>query len=198
MRFARTVETTSIRGIAHNSQDISGRRYGRLVAQYRAGRIGTSAAWMCACDCGSQKILPTDSLRNGVRSCGCSRRTGKGSRPVYRTKHEPGKSAKRTLLKQYRGAARARGLSWELSDSEFFAITQLRCHYCGVEPSSVKAPSRNGEYRYNGVDRIDNAGGYASANVLPCCAVCNHAKHVMPYDAFVQWLDRVALHRRHQ
>lgn len=175
-----------------NIVDRTGERYGRLLVISRYGSRGTAATWLCRCDCGREHVAVSNALRSGyTKSCGCSRRTGKNSRPLYRSAHEPGHSAKRTLLKQYRGAARKRGHEWVITDDQFFELTQRPCHYCGVEPSHIKAPSRNGFYKYNGVDRKDNARGYTPDNVVSCCATCNHAKHVMSYEAFKSWIARL-------
>lgn len=54
-------------------KDITGQRFGRLVAISYAGRK-SSARWLCQCDCGNHKVVSVDHLRNGdTRSCGCLR-----------------------------------------------------------------------------------------------------------------------------
>jgi len=55
--------------------DISGRRYGRLVAIERLGFRKGEALWKCLCDCGTSRIVPLRCLRGGISSsCGCHRR----------------------------------------------------------------------------------------------------------------------------
>lgn len=55
--------------------DITGRRYGRLVAVRRAGTVGKNAQWLCRCDCGETALVALHMLRQGfTRSCGCLRR----------------------------------------------------------------------------------------------------------------------------
>ena len=56
--------------------DISGRRFGRLVAVTMIGSNHDSkAVWQCACDCGSIIERTGDVLRRGInKSCGCLRR----------------------------------------------------------------------------------------------------------------------------
>lgn len=50
----------------------AGTRFGRLVVVGRSGNIGTSAAWLCTCDCGNKKRVRGGSLRRGeIVSCGC-------------------------------------------------------------------------------------------------------------------------------
>lgn len=49
-------------------KDISGNRYGRLVAV----RMSTNAKWLFRCDCGNEKeIKRTDACTGKTRSCGC-------------------------------------------------------------------------------------------------------------------------------
>lgn len=52
--------------------DITGERFGRLVALKRVGSDGHSALWLCRCDCGNTKVVTLPHLRSGqTRSCGC-------------------------------------------------------------------------------------------------------------------------------
>jgi len=47
--------------------DLSGQRFGRLVAVSKA-----DGRWLCRCDCGGTKRVLTRHLRDGsIRSCGC-------------------------------------------------------------------------------------------------------------------------------
>lgn len=60
-------------------QDLTGRRFGRLVV---LGRV-SGARWQCRCDCGTEKTIYQSSLLAGHRqSCGCLKadnRTTSGS-----------------------------------------------------------------------------------------------------------------------
>lgn len=57
--------------------DVSGQRFGRLVAIRPTGEIrGTSAVWACRCDCGNEVDVTLASLKRKkqpTRSCGCLR-----------------------------------------------------------------------------------------------------------------------------
>lgn len=57
-----------------NTKDLTGQRFGRLVAEYptdRRDRKG-SVYWHCRCDCGNTVEVPADKLVQGeCRSCGC-------------------------------------------------------------------------------------------------------------------------------
>ena len=56
--------------------DLSGQRFGRLIAIERAYRNNNySWFWRCVCDCGKDTIVNGTRLRNGsTQSCGCLRR----------------------------------------------------------------------------------------------------------------------------
>ena len=53
--------------------DLTGRKFGKLTVVERAKNSkGGKSRWLCSCDCGKEKIVLGDSLRNGITSsCGC-------------------------------------------------------------------------------------------------------------------------------
>lgn len=52
--------------------DLSGKRFGRLIAIERQGNKGRYAAWRCICDCGNEIVTRSSRLISGnVQSCGC-------------------------------------------------------------------------------------------------------------------------------
>ena len=54
------------------AMDITGQRYGRLVAMSSLGRRGRDTYWLCACDCGASSEVRIGDLRSGnTSSCGC-------------------------------------------------------------------------------------------------------------------------------
>jgi hypothetical protein len=55
--------------------DITGQRFGRLVALQRYGQNSWgNSLWECKCDCGNTTTLPSGKLRRGhTKSCGCYR-----------------------------------------------------------------------------------------------------------------------------
>lgn len=59
--------------------DITGHRFGRLVAIERTGTSpGGQPIWLCQCDCGERAHVRSQSLREGVTSsCGCFNREQK-------------------------------------------------------------------------------------------------------------------------
>lgn len=56
-------------------RDLSGQRFGRLVALESTSLAGIGVVWKCACDCGKLKIVRSNDLFRGhTRSCGCLHR----------------------------------------------------------------------------------------------------------------------------
>lgn len=53
--------------------DLTGQRFGRLTVLSRTP-VKDRPRWNCICDCGTEKVLPTESLLGGTKSCGCFRR----------------------------------------------------------------------------------------------------------------------------
>jgi len=53
--------------------DITGQRFGKLVATKRVNKINQHGSyWLCKCDCGNECIVATGDLRSGnTKSCGC-------------------------------------------------------------------------------------------------------------------------------
>ena len=66
-------------GCFHNKEfgksrfiDLTGKRFGKLVALKRAKNRGKETFWLCQCDCGNIKEISAPRLRNGrTKSCGC-------------------------------------------------------------------------------------------------------------------------------
>lgn len=81
------------------TQDLTGQRFGRLIAIERDYTRRDSARWLCRCDCGTEKVITSSCLRTGhTQSCGCLKREGiiarstkhglttrKGRTPTYNT-----------------------------------------------------------------------------------------------------------------
>jgi hypothetical protein len=119
----------------------------------------------------------------------------KGCRPCKNARQRDPRAAHNDLLRRYKAGANrggARGLAWELTDEQFFAMTQSNCTYCGVPPVQPFVYKGEERFEYNGVDRVDSSKGYTPANCVPCCEVCNKAKRDLPLAAFEVWLRRVA------
>jgi len=105
----------------------------------------------------------------------------------------------RYALKRIKSDAAAMKREFDIPLETFAQLCHQPCHYCGRKNKnslSIKSRGKLGGYvvkdfRYNGLDRVDNSIGYTEENVVPCCAVCNRAKNSMSYDEFVEFLDEL-------
>ena len=56
------------------SLNLSGCRFGMLVALRKGESVGSQSRWICICDCGAESLVRLGNLRNGhTTSCGCKR-----------------------------------------------------------------------------------------------------------------------------
>ena len=170
--------------------DITGQKFGRLTVINQDGisKWG-DARWLCKCDCGEEKVIAGKSLRGGyTKSCGCLRREITGNK----NKLIPGLASMKNKMALYKRSAKNRGLKWNLNEEQFKKITQKDCYYCGAKPNNISGKKKyNGEYIYNGIDRVDNNKGYTIDNIVPCCRRCNTAKSNFTLQEFQDWIKRI-------
>jgi len=104
-----------------------------------------------------------------------------------------GVASMRELIIDYKRNSKKRGYSYELTNEQFEEITQKNCYYCGAKPNNIHKTRRhyNGDYIYNGLDRIDNSKGYTIDNIVPCCKICNFAKRNLTSQEFRNWIKKV-------
>lgn len=176
--------------------DLTGKRFGRLlVIKFDSVRGRRRSHWLCLCDCGKEKVAALDNLQNGkTKSCGCLRIEQATERlaKVPRITFEEGRGSCNFLWNRYKQGAKKRELEFDLSRDEFFKLTSTNCHYCGSAPRlKIKGHRNNGEYIFNGVDRIDPFIGYRTDNCVACCDICNYAKHDYSYADFQIWINNL-------
>ncbi len=169
-------------------KDQTGIISGKLTAVKFSGKYTKSgnAIWECICECGNTTLLASGHLTSKhVKSCGCA-----GSLPK-------GVSSFKRILRIYKKGAIKRKISWYLSDKNFTTLTKGNCHYCGQIPSmSIKADRANGEYIYNGIDRMNNLKAYTIKNCVSCCNQCNKAKAAIDYDDFIKWINKLITYNK--
>lgn len=168
--------------------DRIGQRYSKLIVIRQVKSVKGRTQWLCKCDCGKFTVVAARSLQyKKTRSCGCLRgeiRLLPGSDAAFNH-----------LVSAMKCSAEKRGLEWGLTKEEIKALSSQPCYYCGIEPSQVVKGSRlNGNYVYNGLDRLDNNKGYISSNVVASCKHCNYSKRARSIDEFKSWIQRIYKH----
>lgn len=185
-----------------NAAKLIGTRFTRLIVVARSSKESPTnprwkskgAFWVCHCDCGNVTIASTANLRNGhVKSCGCYQRERTSETRKAEAQQRFGLSARKRAYAVYVRNARYRNYEFEISLEQFLELSQKECYYCGAGPSNIsRNQSNNGDYIYNGLDRMDNSKGYLIDNVVPCCFTCNIAKAGKSISDFLAWIHRTA------
>lgn len=122
------------------------------------------------CDCGTEAIRHYETIAYGKSlSCGCLHGELMSERQI---KYD---SAFNKVLNRYKGSAKLRNLKFELSKDEFIEFTQLDCYYC-ESGHSLHEVTVGSDYKYNGIDRVNNDIGYIKTNCVTCCKSCNKLK----------------------
>ena len=72
LRSGQTTSCGHARGVKRRA-DITGQRFGQLVAVERVGSRNNQSLWLCKCDCGNTTVVAMSNLKDGhTTSCGCA------------------------------------------------------------------------------------------------------------------------------
>ena len=132
-----------------------------------------SRKWEAKCKCGAIRVCSPCDLERYNSCANCYDRTND-----KRFKLDEETKNLKYKLQYYKRHAKARELTWELSDNEVLTIINKNCYYCGIDFS-------------NGIDRVENSIGYTVDNVVPCCSFCNHAKKNHSKQDFINAVKRI-------
>lgn len=139
----------------------------------------------CECTCGEVKKVSLDKLRTKkTLSCGCYNKERASKRKISDSDR-----VKNSLIREYKGSAKCRSLTYSMSDNFLFSLVKKPCYYCNSEPFKPHREDQN--FLYNGLDRIDNNIGYLESNVVPCCFICNKMKGVLNEGEFMEHLNKI-------
>lgn len=185
-------------------QDLTGLKFNRLTAIKNLGKNKRNVIiWLFKCDCGKEKAILGVIVKNGyTKSCGCLGKENKGKVQTERAlRRPPGRAGADILWSELRGAARRRQKVFNLSKDDIFELCSKPCFYCNSKPSQIaevniknwgkKTTQLHGRFIYNALDRVDNNLGYVTNNVVPCCPICNFAKHTLTEERFYNWIEQI-------
>lgn len=173
----------------------SGDRFGKLVAISFSHRDAKYRHhWLFKCDCGNNKVISIanvkqyPSFKNSTTSCGCIAK----ARILA-----IGEASFNNLFSKYKRISKIKNLEFLLSKEEFRKLTQSNCSYCGANPQQIIKQTRaNGEYLYNGIDRIDSSKGYTIQNCISCCGICNKMKLDHDIEFFYNHINKIIQQRK--
>lgn len=165
--------------------DYIGRRSGKLIVieklnkRYVRPNGKSEAILLTKCECGNTHELTAGNL-NRTSSCGCSKL--RKSNQHYKNR----------VFKFYKDNAKRKVHDFELEFDELIEITQQNCRYCDCLPSNNYKLADDGfEFKYNGIDRVDNSKGYVKGNVVPCCKPCNTMKSNLTFEEFLDKIQKI-------
>jgi hypothetical protein len=174
-----------------NDSDILNIKFGKLTPFESFVKIRSKCKhtyYKCKCDCGNIVETQADKLKSGhTSSCGCFFREMSSQRALNNRKHSPQMVTIKRIFKNYSDG--------DLSIEDFIELSQKECHYCktkpyrkfnmcALQPNASEYKKQNGEFIYNGLDRIDSLKSHTKDNVVPCCYKCNKYKSDMSLEEF--------------
>jgi hypothetical protein len=167
-----------------------GDKFNRLtVVKFLGGKNG----YICQCDCGNTTKSRSSSLKSGRHaSCGCLAK----EKLALRNFKDGFVALKNEIFKNYKKAAENRGYCFDLTKEEFYNLISDKCFYCGVDPLTSWCGNKRTiidttQFKYNGVDRVDNSNGYTLENCVTACKICNNAKNTLSKESFLEWINKV-------
>jgi len=163
----------------------------KFVEKRKSGikKVRWLSYWLYRCECGKEKIIEKRSVDiNKTLSCGCLHKKNISKLPS-------GESSFNRLFGSYElSCAKKRNFEFSLTREEFRSLVVSNCHYCNEPPLRItKIKNTNGDFIYNGIDRLDNLLGYTVLNCVSCCRTCNIAKLDMTEELFYSWISKVYL-----
>lgn len=178
-------------------KDWTGQKFGRITFLRRSTTTHHAYQWEGICDCGTSVLLvPSDAKRGQTVSCGCYQKELLSKRSLDRRQYSPRISSARKVWQiSYKDG--------NITFPEFLELSQKNCHYCGIAPYRIRNPHStkasafmrdNGDFIYNGLDRVDSSKPHDLDNVVPCCKLCNQAKMNLSVREFAELISRIYHH----
>lgn len=146
-------------------EDLTGKRFGRLVVVERADTTNVSTRWKCKCDCGKDCIVLAQNLKKGhTTSCGCYREE---IRPKQQLKH----GYRHTRIYGVYGKLKDRCTNPDNPSYERYGGRGITiCDEWANDPKAFCEWAYSNGYREDAeygectIDRIDNDKGYSPDN----------------------------------
>lgn len=173
--------------------NLVGKKFGRLdvtenLGVYYRGKQ-RDILWRCRCTCGEIADVSGNALKTShTQSCGCLLQEWRNKKKGVQKPGVP----ERSVYGMYRYNAKKRQLDFKLTFENFLFLAKQDCSYCGTAPSNRQVSGTGEIFFYNGIDRIDNNGGYIEGNCVSCCDWCNTAKMNHSVATFIEKCRKIS------
>lgn len=165
--------------------DLTGKKFGRLTAQWVAGR-GTAGSgigarkfpqvnWLCSCDCGGLVTVPYSNLSSGnTKSCGCLHKELSSERL---TTHGMTGSAEQSMWAMAKIRAKRKGLRFDITIHDI--VIPETCPMLRIP--LIRATGKLNDNSPT-LDRHEAEKGYVQGNVRVISYKANRAKNNLTLD----------------
>lgn len=175
--------------------EILNHRFGKLIAVEYVGQSANQkrSLWKCKCDCGNEKIVRSDCLRQKtVTSCGClAYLTGNNSKCWGGYGEISG-----SYWGRLQSGAKKRNIEFKITIEycwDLFSKQNRKCVLSGIELSFGKM-TKNFKLKTASLDRIDSTKGYIEDNVQWIDKRINFMKQAFPQIEFIELCNLISCH----
>jgi hypothetical protein len=146
-----------------NAKNLTGMRFGKLLVLRETGRRYSYVAWLCRCECGTEKEITSHCLLRGTSSCGCliaeSNRDNK-------SKHGMRNSPEYTVWKAVKARCFGKAQSAKPYRDRGITVCQRWANREGFAAFLEDMGPRPS--LAHTIDRIDNDGNYSCGKCTEC------------------------------
>lgn len=173
--------------------DITGKRFGKLVAIKWTKFKGVHRYWLCQCDCGkTSEVAATHLVRNKTSSCGCAH--------VLRGENNNGWKGYGGISGSYfssiKHKALARKIKFKITIEYIWDLFLRQEGKCALSGVTLKMPEKwKGQYTAS-LDRIDSSKGYEKGNVQWVLGDINWMKNDFDQNYFIDICRKIAHHSK--
>ncbi len=183
-------------------EDISGKRFGKLLVTTPFDKKNRTWRWTCICDCGNKTIAYVSKLKNGCKtSCGCGKY--ENIKPKYGKEHHGWTGYEEiygSYWKQLQASAKERNIKFQLTIEyawNLFLEQNRKCALSGIELKFPKQQREKSKFKNKpSLDRIDSSKGYIKGNVQWVDTRINYMKLDHDQSEFLELCKLITEHRK--
>ena len=175
--------------------EILNHRFGKLIAIEYAGQSKNQkrSLWKCKCDCGGEKVVRSDCLRQGgVTSCGCKKKLAIGNKNKFWKGHEEIGLA---YFNRIKAEAKDRSLEFTVTIEQIWDLFIKQNRKCALSGIDLRFKTKAKDFDQSAsLDRIDSSKGYIEGNVQWVDKRINLMKWDFPQEEFIELCNKISCH----